>query len=142
MGGATMQNIDVDQLGPVDYLVIEFPGEEANLSNVIAAELTALTETDTVRVLDLLLLCKRTDGTVETCELREAADSEVGRLRALEAELAVLLAEEDIEEIGRSMEAGSRAAVLVWENRWAAPFGAAVRRAGGPPVTTGRIPTQ
>src|SRR5436305_7534130 len=117
MGGATMQNIDVDQLGPVDYLVIEFPGEEANLSNVIAAELTALTETDTVRVLDLLLLRKRTDGTAETCELREATDSEVGRLRALGAELAVRRAEEDVEGVGRSMEGGSRAAGRGSENR-------------------------
>ena len=61
---------------------------------------------------------------------------------ALERDLAVLLAEEDVAEIGESLEPGSAAVVLVWENTWAAPFGAAVRRSGGQLVTSGRIPTQ
>ena len=67
---------------------------------------------------------------------------EVGELRALERDLAILLAEEDVEEIGESLEPGSAAAVLVWENTWAAPFGSAVRRSGGQLLGNGRIPTQ
>jgi hypothetical protein len=93
-------------------------------------------------VLDLLLLTKHADGSVQAVELREVDDSEIGQLRALEADLAVLLAEEDVEEIGRSLDPGTRAALLVWESTWAAPFGAAARQAGGLPVTSGRIPTQ
>ena len=58
-------------------------------------------------------------------------DREIGDLRALERDLAVLLAEEDVEEIGQTLEPGSAATVLVWENAWAAPFGSAVRRSGG-----------
>ena len=65
-----------------------------------------------------------------------------GQLRAAEADLAVLLAASDIEEIGGFLEPGSEAAVLVWENTWAGPFGAAVRRSGGQLVASGRIPTQ
>ena len=99
-------------------------------------------DSNTVRVLDLLLLTKDVDGSVEAAELRDADDSEVGQLRSAEADLAVLLAESDVEEIGRVLEPGSAAAVLVWENTWAAPFGAAVRRSGGQLVASGRIPVQ
>ena len=99
-------------------------------------------DSGTVRVLDLVLLTKDVDGSVEASELRDADDSEVGQLRADLADLAVLLAESDVEEIGSVLEPGSTAAVLVWENSWAAPFGSAVRRSGGQLVTSGRIPTQ
>jgi uncharacterized protein DUF6325 len=108
----------------------------------MASELRALMGSNTVRVLDLVLLTKDADGSVEASELRDADDSEVGQLRAAEADLAMLLAESDVEEIGGMLAPGSAAAVLVWENRWAAPFGAAVRRSGGQLVTSGRIPTQ
>ena len=74
--------------------------------------------------------------------MRDADDSEVGELRALERDLAILLAEEDVEEIGETLEPGSAAAMLVWENTWAAPFASAIRRSGGQLVTSGRIPTQ
>lgn len=81
-------------------------------------------------------------GRWRASELRDADDSEVGRLRGAEADLAVLLAASDVEEIGGMLEPGSAAAVLVWENVWAAPFASAVRRSGGQLVTSGRIPTQ
>ena len=130
------------ELGPVDYLVVAFPAGQANFSGEMASQLTALMERNTVRVLDLLLVTKDVDGSVEASELRDADDSEVGQLRAAEADLAVLLAESDVEEIGTMLEPGSMAAVLVWENTWAAPFATAVRRSGGQLVTSGRIPTQ
>jgi len=137
-----MADINVDELGPVDYLVVKFPGEKANFSGEMASELKALVNSDTIRVLDLVMIVKGEDGSVEASELRDADDSEVGELRALERDLAILLAEEDIEEIGGSLEAGSAAAVLVWENTWAGPFGSAVRRSGGELLANGRIPTQ
>jgi uncharacterized protein DUF6325 len=137
----TMSDADA-QLGPVDYVVVAFPAGKANFSGEMASELKALMDSNTVRVLDLLLLAKDVDGSVEASELRDADDSEVGQLRAAEADLAVLLAESDVEEIGGVLEPGSSAVVLVWENVWAAPFGAAVRRSGGQLVTSGRIPIQ
>jgi hypothetical protein len=137
-----MTDINVDELGPVDYLVVAFPADKANFSGEMASELTALLDSNTIRVLDLVMITTGEDGSVEAAELRDADDSEVGELRRLERDLAILLAEEDIEEIGGSLEPGSAAMVLVWENTWAAPFGSAVRRSGGELVTTGRIPTQ
>jgi hypothetical protein len=137
-----MNDDDVDELGPVDYVVVEFPADRANFSGEMARELSALIERGTVRVLDLLLLKKEPDGSVEGFEAHDFGDGELGELRAAETELAVLLAEEDVESIGAALEPGSVAAVLVWENVWAAPFGAAVRRSGGQLVASGRIPIQ
>jgi hypothetical protein len=137
-----MEANNADVLGPVDYLVVEFPADKADFSGEIAAELRALVDRELVRVLDLVLLRKGADGSVDAVELDEAQESEVGELLALEADLALLLAEDDVESIGAVLEPGSYAAVLVYENRWAAPFGAAVRRAGGQLVANGRIPTQ
>ena len=126
-----MIDINVDEIGLVDYLVVGFPAEKANFSGEMASELKALINSNTIRVLDLILITRDEDGSVEASELRDADDSEVGELRALERDLAILLAEEDVEDIGASLEPGSAAAVLVWENTWAAPFGSAVRRSGG-----------
>jgi hypothetical protein len=93
-------------------------------------------------VLDLLFLTKNPDGSIEGFESHDFGDHELGELRELETELAMLLAEEDVEAIGAALEPGSVAAVLVWENVWAAPFGSAVRRSGGELVASGRIPIQ
>jgi hypothetical protein len=133
---------DVDVLGPVDYLVVEFPADKANFSGEIAAELKDLVERGVVRVLDLVLLRKDPDGSVEAFEMHEFDDSALGELREFEGDVAMLLAEQDIEAIGLALEPGSTAGVLVWENSWAAPFASAVRRAGGQLVANGRIPTQ
>src|SRR5436305_8573663 len=140
--GKPMTDIDIDQLGPVDYLVVRFPAEKANFSGEMADELNALTDNNTIRVLDLVLITKDDDGFVDAAELRDADDSEVGQLRGLERDLEILLAQEDVDQIGATLEPGSAAAVLVWENSWAGPFGAAVRRSGGELVASGRIPTQ
>ena len=137
-----MSDTDVDELGPVDYVVVEFPADKADFSGEMATELSALIDRDVVRVLDLVLLKKEMDGTVEGFETHDFGDTDLSGLRALETELALLLAEEDVEAIGAALEPGSVAAVLVWENVWAAPFGSAVRRSGGQLVASGRIPIQ
>lgn len=137
-----MEGSETDVLGPVDYLVVEFPAGEADFSGVMARELTALVDRGLVRVLDLVLLRKEDDGSVETAELHDVDEGDVGALRALEGDLAMLLAEEDVEAFGRALEPGSVAAVLVYENSWAGPFASAVRRSGGQLVASGRIPTQ
>jgi uncharacterized protein DUF6325 len=139
--GETMSGADVE-LGPVDCVVVAFPADQAKFSGEMASELRTLMDSNTVRVLDLLLVTKNVDGSVEATELRDADVSEVGQLRAMEADLAVLLAASDVDEIGAVLEPGSTAMVLVWENVWAAPFGAAVRRSGGQLVASERIPTQ
>jgi Family of unknown function (DUF6325) len=142
MEACAMSDTDVDELGPVDFIVVEFPADRANFSGEMAAELSALVERGVVRVLDLMFLRKDVDGSVEGFESHEFGDDELGELRALEGELAMLLAEEDVEAIGAALEPGSIAAVLIWENVWAAPFGSSVRRSGGQLVASGRIPIQ
>jgi hypothetical protein len=137
-----MEGSNVDVLGPVDYLVVEFPADKADFSGEMATELTSLVDRELVRVLDLLLLRKELDGSVAVDELHEVDPSDLGELRALEADLAMLLAAQDVEEIGKVLEPGNIAAVLVYENRWAAPFASAVRRSGGQLIADGRIPTQ
>jgi hypothetical protein len=130
----------LDELGPVDWIVVEFPGSK--FKGEIAPILDDLVERGTVRVLDLLLIRKGEDGELEFFELSDLDESEIGTLRAYETELATLLSEDDVIAVAASVEPGSTAALLVWENRWAAPFGSAVRRAGGQLVASGRIPVQ
>ena len=137
-----MSDIDFDQLGPVDYLVVRFPADKADFSGAMADELKKLMDSGTVRVLDLVMVTKAEDGTVDAAELRNKDESEVGELRSLEAELSLLLAAEDVERVGADLEPGSTAAVLVWENTWAGPFASAIRHSGGELVSTGRIPIQ
>jgi hypothetical protein len=137
-----MSDTEVDELGPVDYVVVEFPAGKADFSGEMAAELSALIDRDVVRVLDLILLKKELDGSVEGFETHDFGDGDLSGLRELETGLALLLAEEDVEAIGAALDPGSVAAVLVWENVWAAPFGSAVRRSGGQLVASGRIPIQ
>ncbi len=137
-----MADIDLDQLGPVDYMVVGFPADRANFSGAMADELKKLIDNGTVRVLDLMLVNKSEDGEIEVAELRDRDESEVGELRALEADLSLLLAAEDVERVGGDLAPGSTAAVLVWENTWAGPLASAIRHSGGELVTAGRIPTQ
>ena len=130
----------VEELGPVDYLVIEFPAGEQNFTGEAAQELAKLAESGIIRILDVLILVKNADGSVDAMELDETPM--VDEIRALEAELAEILAVDDVEMLAAAMEPGSVAGVVVWENRWAAPFAAATRRAGGQLIASGRIPIQ
>ena len=130
----------LDELGPVDYLVIEFPAGEADFSGEIAEELVRLVEAGTIRLIDAIVLTKDADGSVDAVEFEDLED--LGPLVALEAELAELLAAEDVEQLANAMEPGSVAGVIVYENLWAAPFAAAARRAGGQLIASGRIPIQ
>lgn len=125
------------ELGPVDWLVLEFPG--SRFRGEIAPILAGLVESGTIRVLDLVLVTKREDGSVEARELTDADAEEIGALPALQSDLT-LLTEEDVTSAAAAVEPGSTAALLVWENAWAAPFATAVRRAGAQLVATGRIP--
>ena len=135
-----MTDTSLDDLGPVDYLVVEFPAGASNFTGEMAAELLALVDSGTIRVIDILILTKDEDGTVDAMELADVG--ELGELQAIEAQLAELLAEEDVEHLAAAMEPGSTAGVLIWENLWAARFASAARRSGGQLIATGRIPIQ
>ncbi len=130
----------MDELGPVDYIVVEFPGSKFN--GEIAPALDDLVERGIIRVLDIVVLQKDDKGSIEAIELSDLDESEAGSLRAYETALAMLLSEEDVLNVAEAIEPGSTAAVLVWENTWAVPFATAVRYSGGQLVAGGRIPIQ
>jgi Family of unknown function (DUF6325) len=134
------QNTDLDSLGPVDYIVVEFPAGASNFTGEMAEELLALVDSGTIRVIDVLILTKNEDGTVDAMELSDI--EQLGPLQRVEAQLAELLAEEDVEHLAAALDPGSTAGVLIWENLWAAPFASAARRSGGQLIATGRIPIQ
>jgi hypothetical protein len=131
---------ELDELGPVDYLVVEFPPDTANFTGEMAAELAALAEAGTIRILDVLILQKADDGSIEALEIDDL--DAVEELVALEAEIAEILAADDVAMLAEAMENGTTAGVIVWENTWAAPFASAARRAGGQLIASGRIPIQ
>ena len=135
-----MTDVPLDELGPVDYVIVEFPAGASNFTGEMAKELLALVDRGTIRVIDVVILTKSKDGTVEAMELSDI--EELGELETLEADLAELLAEDDVEHLAAAMEPGSTAGVLIWENLWAAPFASAARRSGGQLIANGRIPIQ
>ena len=135
-----MTNTPLDQLGPVDYLVVEFPAGAQNFTGEMAAELVKLADAGMIRVIDVLILDKNEDGSVDATELSDI--EQLGDMESIEAELADLLAAEDVNHLAAAMDPGSTAGVLIFENVWAAPFASAARRAGGQLIANGRIPIQ
>ncbi len=125
----------IEEMGPIDYLLVEWPGRQPN--GEIAPHLLDLVDRGLIRVLDLVFLAKDEDGTVRGIEVGEAVD-----LAVFEGASSGLIAADDIEEAGAVMEPGTSAALLVYENTWAAPLAVAVRQSGGQLVSSGRIPIQ
>jgi hypothetical protein len=138
--GPMRTDASLDELGPVDYMIVEFPAGASNFTGEMAKELLALVESGTIRVIDVLILTKNEDGSVDAMELSDIED--LGPLQTVEAELAELLAADDVDHLAAAMEPGSTAGVLIWENLWAAPFASAARRSGGQLIANGRIPIQ
>ena len=135
-----MTDRSLDELGPVDYLIVEFPAGSQNFTGEGADELLRLHDAGTIRIMDVLILTKDADGSVMAQELGDL--EQLGELARLETELVQTLAEEDVEHLAAAMDPGSVGAALVYENLWAAPFASAMRRAGGQLIANGRIPIQ
>jgi Family of unknown function (DUF6325) len=135
-----MSERSIDELGPVDYLIIEFPSNQQNFTGESITELVKLHDAGTIRIMDLLILIKNEDGSIDATELEDLP--ELGEFQKIEADLVETLAEDDVIALAEAMAPGSVGGVLVYENVWAAPFGSAVRRAGGQLLTGGRIPIQ
>jgi Family of unknown function (DUF6325) len=125
----------IEEMGPIDYILVEWPGRQPN--GEVAPHLVDLVDRGLIRILDLIFLAKDEDGTVRGLEI----DAE-GDLAVFLGATSGLLGEDDIEEAGNALEPGTSAALLVYENSWAAPFATAVRRSGGQLVAGGRIPIQ
>jgi Family of unknown function (DUF6325) len=135
-----MTDRSLDELGPVDYLIVQFPPGQQNFTGEGAAELARLHDSGIIRVMDIVILQKGEDGTVMAQELGDL--DQLDELRHLEADLVQTLAEDDVDDLAAAMDPGTIAAVLVYENVWAAPFASATRHAGGQLIANGRIPIQ
>ena len=127
------------EMGPVDYLLVEWPGRQPN--GEVAPHLVDLVDRGLIRILDLALIAKDEDGSVAGIELADLGDGSA-ELSVFEGASSGLISDEDLGEASAALEPGTSAALLVFENTWAAPFAAAVRRSGGQLVASGRIPVE
>lgn len=134
-----MSTDEPEEMGPIDYLLIEWPGRQP--TGEAAPILVDLVERGIVRVLDLVFITKAEDGSVAGLEIGELGD-EAEELKVFEGASSGLLSDDDTAAAAEALEPGTSAALLVYENRWAAPFAAALRRSGGQLVANGRIPVQ
>ena len=124
----------LQEMGQIDYVVLEWPGRQPQ--GEAAPLIMDLHDRGIIRILDIALMVKGEDGSIATASMDDAAFSE------FEGASTGLLGDDDLAEAAAVLEPGTSAAVLVWENRWAAPVATALRRSGGQLVASGRIPVQ
>ena len=135
-----MSEEQLEEMGPIDYIVLEWDGDQPVTGEVMAL-LLDLVDRNIIRILDIAFLVKAEDGSVAALDFAELAQKSEG-LTAFEGAASGLLGMDDLEEAATALEPGTVAGVLVWENRWAAPVAAALHRSGGQLVASGRIPVQ
>jgi uncharacterized membrane protein len=128
------------EVGPIDYAVIEFPG--SRMTGEAFPLLVDLVDRGIIRLLDLVFVRKDTDGSVSAVAIADLDGDGVLDLAVFEGASSGLLGDDDLAEAGSVLEPGSSAGIIVYENAWAAPFAAAVRRSGGRLVADGRIPVK
>jgi hypothetical protein len=131
---------DLDAMGPIDYLVVEFPGNRMTGEGMPL--LVDLVDRGIIRILDLVFIRKELDGSVSGVTVADLDGDGALDLAVFEGASSGLLGPDDITDAGAVLEPGSSAGMLVYENLWAAPFAAALRRGGGQVVASGRIPVQ
>ena len=129
-----------EEMGPVDYVVVEFPGNKMTGEGLPL--LVDLVDRGIIRILDLLFVTKEQDGSLTAVELSDAAGDGAPELAVFQGAASGLLGEDDLAEAASVIEPGNSAGVLIYENAWAAPFAAALRRGGAQMVASGRIPLQ
>jgi uncharacterized membrane protein len=135
-----MSREQFEEMGPIDYVVLEWPNEQP--VGDAAPLILDLHDRGIIRILDVALLAKDTDGSVATIEVGALNGGDAGGFADFEGASSGLLGDDDLEEAANALNPGTSAAVLVWENRWAAPIAVALRRSGGQLVASGRIPVQ
>lgn len=130
---------EISEMGPIDYLLVEWPGRSPN--GEAMPYLVDLVDRGLIRILDLVFIAKDEDGTVTFLDIEEIS-GEVVELAVFQGASSDLIDEDDRMAAAEVLEPGTAAALLIFENAWAGPFAAAVRRSGGQLVASGRIPIQ
>jgi hypothetical protein len=130
-----------DELGPIDIVVIAYPAGAPMKGDAVPI-LVDLVERGIIRVLDVLFVMQNEDGSVSGFEATDLDGDSIGDLKVFEGASSGLLGEDDVASVGETLEPGTAAVMIVYENRWAAPFAAAVRRNGGVLVANHRITAQ
>ncbi len=128
----------MDEIGPVDYAILAFPGNQ--FQGEIAPALADLVESGTIRLIDAAFVGKDTDGEVVAFELSDLAPDVQEALESLHIEVQGLFTNEELEQAGAELEPGTSAALLIWENVWARKVAQTIRDAGGMLVAFDRIP--
>jgi hypothetical protein len=128
-----------NEVGPIDYVLIEWPGQQPN--GTVAPHLVDLVERGVIRILDVAFITKGEDGSVAGIELADLGEG-AGELTVFEGASSGLIGDDDLTEAAAALEPGTSAALLIFENTWAAPFVGAVQRSGGQLVASGRIPAE
>jgi hypothetical protein len=131
---------DLDETGPIDYLVVEFP--DNRMTGEGFPILVDLVDSGIIRILDLVFVTRDADGSITAVEISDLDGDGQLDLSVFEGASSGLLGEDDLNEAAAAIEPGSSAGILVYENVWAAPFAAALRRGGAQLVASGRIPVQ
>ena len=134
-----MSNESIDEMGPVDYILVEWSGKQP--TGEALPHLVDLVDRGIIRILDIAFITKDESGEVAGIEIAELGDA-VEEVTIFEGASSGILSDEDTVEAAQALEPGTSAALLVYENAWAAPFASAVRRSGGQLVASGRIPVQ
>ena len=135
-----MSEEQLEEMGPIDYVVLEWKGEQPDAGEVQPL-LLDLVDRGIIRILDIAFLAKDEDGAVSGIDIGDLKQV-AAAFAEFEGASSGLLGFDDLQEAAAALDPGTSAAVLVWENRWAAPVAAALRRSGGQLVASGRLPIQ
>jgi Family of unknown function (DUF6325) len=132
---------EFEELGPIDYVVLEWPTARPDAGGKVGPMLVDLVDRGIIRIYDIAFIAKDEDGTVFALDLAQMNGDAAG-FEEFEGASTGLLGEDDFQEAGAALTPGTSAAILIWENTWAAPIAVALRKSGGQLVASGRIPVQ
>jgi uncharacterized membrane protein len=137
--GATVSDESLREMGPIDYIILEWPSEPSG--DEVVPLLLDLVDRGIIRILDIAFVSKGEDGELTAIEIGDLGPT-AAAFGAFDGAASGLVDDDDLQDAASALEPGTSAAILVWENRWAAPVAIALRRSGGQLVASGRIPVQ
>jgi uncharacterized membrane protein len=130
---------ELREMGPIDYIILEWPGEPSG--DEVVPLMIDLVDRGIIRILDIAFVSKDEAGELSAVEIGDMGPT-AAAFGAFDGAVSGLVDDDDLRDAAAALAPGTSAAILVWENRWAAPLAIALRRSGGELVASGRIPVQ